>query len=113
MYAIIESGGKQYKVEAGKNVLVDRVELPAGSTLELDRVLLVRGDDLTLVGKPVVQGAKVLATVKGEVKGPKVTVQKFKAKSNYHVKIGHRQLYTDLAIEEIRLPAPAKVRKGR
>ncbi len=112
MYAIVESGGKQYKVEVGRNVLVDRVELPKGSSFELDRVLLVRDEDLTLVGKPTVEGAKVLATVKGEVKGPKITVQKFKAKSNYHVKIGHRQLYTDLAIDEIVLPAEVRKEGG-
>ncbi len=105
MYAIVESGGKQYKVEVGKSLLVDRVGLSKGDTLELDRVLLVRDGDLTLVGKPTVEGARVLATVRGEVKGPKVTVQKFKAKSNYHVKIGHRQLYTDVSVKEIVLPS--------
>ena len=105
MYAIIESGGKQYKVEVGKSLLVDRVGLSKGDTLELDRVLLVRDGALTLVGKPTVEGARVLATVKGEVKGPKIIVQKFKAKSNYHVKIGHRQLYTDVSVKEIVLPS--------
>ena len=105
MYAIIESGGKQYKVEVGKSLLVDRVGLSKGDTLELDRVLLVRDGALTLVGKPTVEGARVLATVRGDVKGPKVIVQKFKAKSNYHVKIGHRQLYTDVSVKEIVLPS--------
>lgn len=105
MYAIVENGGKQYKVEVGKSLLVDRVGLSKGDTLELDRVLLVRDGDLTLVGKPTVEGARVLVTVRGEVKGPKVIVQKFKAKSNYHVKIGHRQLYTDVSVKEIVLPS--------
>ena len=105
MYAIVESGGKQYKVEVGKSLLVDRVGLSKGDTLELDRVLLVRDGDLMLVGKPTVEGARVLATVRGDVKGPKVIVQKFKAKSNYHVKIGHRQLYTDVSVKEIVLPS--------
>ena len=105
MYAIVESGGKQYKVEVGKSLLVDRVGLSKGDTLELDRVLLVRDGALTLVGKPTVEGARVLATVRGDVKGPKVIVQKFKAKSNYHVKIGHRQLYTDVSVKEIVLPS--------
>lgn len=108
MYAIIESGGKQYKVEVGRSVLVDKLELPKGAAMEIDRVLLVRTENETLVGKPTVEGARVVATVRGEVKGPKITVQKFKAKSNYRVKIGHRQLYTDLAIKEIVLPAKAK-----
>ncbi len=111
MYAIVESGGKQYRVEVGGNVLVDHLQAEEGATLELDRVLLVGDGASTLVGKPTVQGAKIRATVTGEVKGPKLIVQKFKAKSNYRVKTGHRQLYTNLAIKEIVLPAKAK--KGK
>lgn len=108
MYAVVESGGKQYKVEVGRRVLVDRLEAAQGATLELGRVLLVRDGDVTLVGKPTVEGAKVVATVMGEVKGPKVTVLKYKPKVNYRVKSGHRQLYTDLAVKEIVLPAKVK-----
>lgn len=103
MYAIIESGGKQYKVEAGGRLLVDRLEAAKGTTLDLGRVLLVKDGDRTLVGKPIVEGARVVAMVQGEVKGPKITVQKFKPKTNYHVKLGHRQIYSDLAIKEILL----------
>lgn len=111
MYAIIENGGKQYRVEVGSNVLVDHLPAEEGATLELERVLLVSDGATTLIGKPIVEGAKILATVTGDVKGPKIVVQKYKAKSNYRVKTGHRQLYTNLAIKEIVLPAKAK--KGK
>lgn len=108
MYAIIESGGKQYRVEVGRSVLVDRLEAEAGATVELGRVLFISDGQKTMVGKPLVEGAKVLATVSGEVKGPKIVVQKYKPKVNYHVKLGHRQLYTNLAVKDIVLPAKAK-----
>ncbi|MDO8691771.1 MAG: 50S ribosomal protein L21 [Dehalococcoidia bacterium] len=111
MYAIVESGGKQHKVEVGANLLVDHLQAEEGAAWELERVLLVSDGTTTLVGKPTVQGAVVRAVVTGEVKGPKIVVQKYKAKSNYRVKTGHRQLYTNLAIKEIVLPAKAK--KGK
>ncbi len=111
MYAIMESGGKQYRVEVGGNVLVDHLQAEEGATLELDRVLLVGDGPATLVGKPTVEGAKIRVTVTGEVKGPKLIIQKYKSKSNYRVKTGHRQLYTNLVIREIVLPTKAK--KGK
>jgi large subunit ribosomal protein L21 len=113
LYAVIESGGKQYKVEVGQTLRVERMAVPAGSTVEMERVLLVRDGDTTLVGNPTVPGAKVLAKVLGEVKGDKVTVFKFKPKVSYRVKSGHRQLYTNLAIKDIVVGSGKKSKRGR
>lgn len=101
MYAIIQTGGKQYRVEVGQNLEVDRLPLSKGSQVELDQVLMVSDGDKTLVGGPTVEGAKVLATVVGERKGKKVIVFKYKPKVRYRKKTGHRQLYTQLAVKNI------------
>ena len=101
MYAIIETGGKQYKVEKGDVIYIEKLNNEAGATVEFDKVLAVSGDALT-VGNPIVSGAKVLGTVLSQGKAKKVVVFKYKAKKNERKKQGHRQLYTKVQIDEIK-----------
>lgn len=101
MYAVVETGGKQYRVQVGETVEVERLDANIGDTVELDRVLMVSGDAGTQVGSPVVEGAKVAATVVEQGRGDKVIVFKYRPKQRYRRKIGHRQHYTRLRIEEI------------
>ncbi|QDP40739.1 50S ribosomal protein L21 [Radiobacillus deserti] len=100
MYAIIETGGKQVKVEEGQAIYVEKLEGEAGSTVTFDKVLFVGGDDVK-VGAPFVDGASVTAKVEKQGRAKKVTVIKFKAKKNYRRKQGHRQPYTKVTIEKI------------
>lgn len=100
-YAIVESGGKQYKAVAGATIDVDRLPVAPGDSIELDKVLLVADGDDVIVGTPTVDGVKVKATVVDHVKGPKIIVFKYRPKKRYRVKTGHRQQYTRLLIEEI------------
>ncbi len=100
-YAIIESGGKQYKAVEGSNISIDRLDAEAGQEISLDQVLLLVNDDSVSVGTPVIQGAKVKATVVGEEKGPKLIIFKYRQKKHYRVKTGHRQVYTWIKIEAI------------
>lgn len=110
IYAIVETGGKQYRVAPGQVVDVDRLDVAEGATIELDRVLLLgEGDDVT-VGKPVVEGAKVVATSQGEGRGKKIIVFRYKPKVRYRRKTGHRQGYTRLAIDKIVSPGAATVK---
>jgi len=103
IYALIETGGKQYKVAPGQVIQVERLPVKEGSQVKLDKVLLVADEDKVRVGTPLVKGAKVVAEALGEEKGDKVTVFKYKSKVRYRRKRGHRQLYTRLAIKEITL----------
>ena len=102
MYAIIATGGKQYKVAEGDVIRLEKLGAEAGSTYTFDQVLAVGGDSLT-VGNPTVAGATVDASVIGDGKGKKVIVYKYKRKSGYHKKNGHRQQYTEVKIEKINL----------
>ena len=101
MYAIVETGGKQYQVEAGQIVDVERLRADVGDEVDLDRVRRVSGDDEVQVGQPRVEGAKVRATVLRQDRGRKVIVFKYKPKERYRRKAGHRQSYTRLRIDEI------------
>jgi large subunit ribosomal protein L21 len=101
MYAVVSSGGKQYRVEAGSELVVERLTAEAGSTVTFDRVLLVGDGEAVTVGTPTVQGASVSGTVLGEVRGPKLIVFKFKQKATYRRKNGHRQHLTRVRIDEI------------
>jgi large subunit ribosomal protein L21 len=101
IYAIIETGGKQYRVIPGQTIDVERLDVAEGNTVELDRVLLIAQGDKVTVGNPTIGGAKVVATSQGEGKGKKVIVFKYKPKVRYRKKIGHRQAYTRLAIDKI------------
>ena len=100
-YAIIETGGKQYRVSVGDVVSVEKLPVEAGSTITFDRVLLVNGDGETRVGTPTVVGASVAATVEETYRGEKLIIFKMKAKKGYRRKTGHRQSLTRLAITAI------------
>jgi len=101
IYAIVEVGGKQYRVAPKETIQVDRLGAAEGEPVEFDRVLFVGGDKETVVGSPVVRGAKVLGTCLGEAKGRKVIAFKYKAKVRYRRKKGHRQTYTKVLVNEI------------
>ena len=100
MYAIIATGGKQYKVAEGDIIKVERLGAGAGETVTFDQVLAVNNGELKIVC-PTVDGATVSATVVKEGKGKKVIVYKYKSKTGYHKKNGHRQLFTQVKIEKI------------
>jgi large subunit ribosomal protein L21 len=100
-YAIVKTGGKQYRVEPGASITVEKIAADEGSTVELDQVLLVSDDSSTTIGTPTVEGAKVVAEVETQAKGDKIIVLKYKRKTRYAVKTGHRQRLTKLAIKEI------------
>ena len=101
MYAIIETGGKQYKVQAGDIITVEKLAADAGSSYAFDRVLAVCDGDSLTVGSPFVSGAAVAASVIGDGKAKKIVAYKFKAKKGYHRKKGHRQPFTRVKIETI------------
>lgn len=101
MYAVIETGGKQYKVEPGATLQVERLPAEVGSTIQLDRVLLLADGDAVHVGQPTVPGARVVAEVVAQEKGEKIIVFRYKRKVRYRRKTGHRQLLTRLRIKEI------------
>ncbi len=101
MYAIIETGGKQYKVSVGQSIEVEKLPTPVGQTVEINNVLLLADNGEIVVGKPIVEGARVRATVVDQDRGRKIIVFKFKPGNRYHRKRGHRQSYTRLRIEEI------------
>ena len=102
MYAIIRSGGKQYRAEVGATVDVDRLPQAVGDTLEISDVLLVGDGDDTIIGQPRVNGALVTATVVEQFRGKKIIVYKYRQRTNYRRKQGHRQYYTRLRIEDIK-----------
>lgn len=101
MYAIIETGGKQYRVQEGDVVFVEKLDAEEGDKVDLTKVLLISKDDGMVVGRPYVDGAKVEATVLEQGKSKKIIVFKYRAKKNYKKKQGHRQPYTKLKIEKI------------
>jgi len=104
IYAIIETGGKQYKVSPGESLKVESLEVAEGGTIELDRVLAISDGDKLVWGKPLIEGAKVSCTSKGDGRGVKVFGMKYKAKTRYSRKIGHRQSFTELTIDSISGP---------
>jgi large subunit ribosomal protein L21 len=101
MYAVVETGGKQYRVAPGGVIAVERLPGSVGEVVELSRVLLVGEGNTVKVGSPVVAGAKVRATIVGQARSPKVTVFKFRRRRKYRRKTGHRQHITRLRVEEI------------
>ena len=100
MYAVIETGGKQIKVEEGQAIYIEKLNAEAGETVTFDKVLFVGGENVK-VGSPVVEGATVTAKVEKNGKAKKIVVFKYKTKKNYHKKQGHRQPYTKVVIEKI------------
>ncbi|WP_206831034.1 50S ribosomal protein L21 [Alicyclobacillus fructus] len=103
MYAIIETGGKQYKVSQGDTIVVEKLDGEVGTDIVLDKVLLVQNEGKVQVGSPYLAGAKVVAKVVEHGRGKKIVVFKYKPKKNYHKKQGHRQPYTKLTVESIQL----------
>ena len=101
MYAIIQTGGKQYKVAEGDTVLVEKLEAAEGDVVTFDQVLTVVKDSEVVVGKPVVDGAKVTAKVEAQGKCEKILVFKYRAKSNYRKRQGQRQPFTKVVMEKI------------
>jgi len=114
VYAIIRSGGKQYRVQQGATIDVERLAAPEGGRVELADVLLLDEDGRVTVGTPTVPGVKVVAEVVSHGRGPKLIVFKYKAKTRYRKKTGHRQAFTRLAIQRIQVgeeeekPAPRR-----
>lgn len=100
MFAIIETDGKQVKVEEGQTIFIEKLDAEEGDTVTFDRVLLVGGDNVK-VGAPVVEGATVSGKVEKQGRGKKIDVIKFKRRKNYLRKQGHRQPFTKVTIEKI------------
>lgn len=104
MYALVEVGGLQFRVEEGEKIHVPKLEAAPQDTVELDKVMLLSGEKGVVIGRPYVTGAKVQATVSEVGKDPKVIVFKFKRRRKYRRKRGHRQDFTQLAINKIVWP---------
>lgn len=100
-YAVIQTGGKQYRVQPGDVIDVEKLEQDVGARIDLPNVLLVDADGAVSVGTPIVDGARVTAEVADQFRGPKIIVYKYKAKTHYRRKNGHRQSYTRLRIRHI------------
>ncbi len=101
MYAIIETGGKQYRVQEGDTLYIEKLPAEVGDSVEVGKVLAVVAGDDVKIGSPLVEGAKVFLRVVRHGKGKKIIVFKFKAKKNYRRKKGHRQPFTEVAVEKI------------
>src|SRR5574341_382328 len=101
MYAIVESGGKQYRAEPGRMLKLEKLEGEKGSQVELTKVLLVADGDKVTVGSPTVAGARVVSEIVRQGRGPKISVFKFKRRKKYRRHIGHRQALTTVRVEEI------------
>jgi large subunit ribosomal protein L21 len=102
MYAILEDGGKQYRVEQGDTLYIERRELPEGTkTIEFDQVLMLGDGAKSKIGTPWVKGASVTAVLAAEVKGPKVEIVKYRRRKGYHLHKGHRQKYLKVSITGI------------
>ena len=100
MYAVIVSGGKQYRVTKGDTIYVEKLNQEDGSVVDFD-VLLLSSDEGVQVGAPTVAGAKVEGKIVGQVKGEKIIIYKYKSKKNYHRRAGHRQQYTKVEITAV------------
>ena len=101
MYAVIRSGGRQYRVEVGQVFDVERLPNDVDDEIQITDVLLVGDGDDTVIGQPTVEGATVTATVVDQVRGKKVIVYKYRQRTNYRRKGGHRQYYTRLRVDDI------------
>ena len=102
MYAVIETGGKQYRVEPGQTVVVEKLPGDEGAAIEFDRVLLVGGEGDVKIGQPVLSGARVTGQIVEHGLGDKLVVFKFRRRKNYVRKNGHRQEYTAVKIDQIK-----------
>jgi large subunit ribosomal protein L21 len=104
MYAVVKTGGKQYRVTEGQTIQVEKLDAEPGATVELDQVLLLSDDRRVAVGRPVVDGAAVVAEVLKHDRHRKVIIFKYKRRKRYRRKAGHRQAFTALRVTEIRIP---------
>lgn len=102
MYAVIRSGGKQYRVEEGDIIRVEKIDAKEGDKVRLDDVLLLGGEDQVKIGTPTVKGASVTATVKAQGRGEKIRIVKKRRRKHYRKQMGHRQAFTELAITGIK-----------
>lgn len=101
MYAVIESGGKQYRVSEGQTLKLEKLPYEAGHAVDFDRVLMVANGDDIQIGKPYVKGGKVSASVTGHGRGEKIRIVKHRRRKHYHREMGHRQHYTEVKITGI------------
>ncbi|MBR5912885.1 MAG: 50S ribosomal protein L21 [Selenomonadaceae bacterium] len=101
MYAIIKTGGKQYKVSEGDEIIVEKLEVEEGATVTFEEVFAIVDGENVKIGQPKVEGAKVTASVVKNGKGPKIRIFKYKHKTNYRRRMGHRQPFTKVKIEKI------------
>ncbi len=101
MYAVIKTGGKQYKVSEGQTLKVEKLTADVGANVDLNEVLLVANGEDIKVGTPLVDGGKVTATVKSHGRHPKITIMKFRRRKHHQKRTGHRQSYTELEITGI------------
>ncbi len=101
IYALIETSGRQFKVSPGQTITVDKIPVADGSQIDLDKVLLISDEGKITSGRPFIEGAKVTATVVSAGVGKKVIIFKYKSKTRYRKKMGHRQLFTKITIKDI------------
>jgi large subunit ribosomal protein L21 len=102
MYAVIQTGGKQYRVAEGDTLKVEKIAADAGASVDIDKVLMVADGEDVKVGKPYVEGGTVTATVKAHGRGKKITIVKFRRRKQYLKRQGHRQWFTELEITGIK-----------
>jgi large subunit ribosomal protein L21 len=101
MYAVIQTGGKQYRVEEGTYLKIEKLELGEGDTIEFDKVLMIQSDDDVKIGLPFIDGGKVTATVLSQGRHDKIKVIKFRRRKHHMKQMGHRQYYTEIQITGI------------
>ena len=101
MYAVIQTGGKQYRVAEGTTLKIEKLELGTGDSVEFDKVLLVQSDDAVKVGAPFIEGGKVSATVLSQGRHKKIKIIKFRRRKHHMKQMGHRQYYTEVRITGI------------
>lgn len=101
MYAVIQTGGKQYRVEEGATLKIEKLELGTGDSVEFDKVLLIQSGENVTVGQPFIEGSKVTATVVSQGRHKKVRIIKFRRRKHHMKKQGHRQYYTEVQITGI------------
>ena len=102
MYAVIQTGGKQYRVTEGQTLKVEKLDGEVGGSLDIDKVLMVTNGDDVKVGAPLVKGSKVTATIKSHGRGKKIEIIKFQRRKHHRKQMGHRQSYTELEITGIK-----------
>ncbi len=102
MYAVIKTGGKQYRVNSGERIKVEKLVAEVGDTVTLDQILMVSDGEKTTIGSPIVKGASVKATVVSHGRGDKVMIFKFRRRKHYRKTQGHRQSFTEIKIEAIK-----------